>query len=204
MTITTERFKPVSNWEQDFNNITWQKYINLTSKLSQKILTANQSFDLIIAIARGGLVLSRLLSDSLNLPIAAFTVESYLNLQQQKMPEITHGLATVLDHRKILLVDEICDSGKTFMRGLSYLEELGAEKQSIATASLHLKKHAQFVPHYYAETTDQWVIYPYEIQETIKVLLPKWQKQGVSIEEITNRFLSWHFPKQQIEKYLNF
>ncbi len=195
-------FYNMSNWDQDFVNITWQEYINLVFALSQKILSTNQNFDLIIAIARGGLVLSRLLSDSLNLPIAAFTVESYLNLQQQKMPEITHGLTTILTNKKILLVDEICDSGKTFERGLKYVEELGAKKEYIATASLHLKSHAQFLPDFFVEKTDQWVVYPYEIRETIKALLPIWQKQGISTKDIKTRFLSWHFPKNLVNKFI--
>lgn len=188
-----------NNWHDRFLNITWSDLRNLTFTLFQKIGKTSSHFDLAIAIARGGLTITQLLSDHLKLPIAAFTVESYKNLKQEKLPHITYGLSTPLNGKKILLVDDVCDTGKTFLRGLAYLEELGAKRADIKSASLHYKPHAEVKPDFYVAETSAWVIYPYEVRETIEQLLPLWQKAGVAKAEMTQRFISWGFPPEQVE-----
>lgn len=189
-------------WQDRFLNISWEELGRLTFELGQSISHRNLQLDLAIAIARGGLTIAQLLSDHLKLPIAAFTVESYKNLKQEKLPHITYGLSTSLAGKKIFLVDDVCDTGKTFLRGLSYLEELGAKRENIKTASLHYKPHAEYKPNFFAQETDKWVIYPYEVRETIEQVFPLWQKEGTTLSEIKQRFLTWQFPKEQVEEFM--
>ncbi len=191
------------HWTEKFHNVTWPQFIDESLLLSQRIKKSGKKFDLIVAIARGGLTLAQLLSDSLQLPIASFTVESYKDLKQEKLPHITHSLSTSLHNKKILLVDDICDTGKTFVRGLEHLQELGAEKQNITTASLYFKPHAEYKPDFYFGETSAWVIYPYEVRETIAQVAPIWKQAGISNEEIQKRFLSFGFPHQQVASFLN-
>lgn len=192
----------MKNWADDFENVTWEKYVDLAFALSRKMTAENVKFDLIVTIARGGLTLSQLLSDSLKLPIAAFTIQSYKDLKQIKQPQVTYGLKGELKNKMILLLDDVCDTGKTFLRGLAYLEELGVKRENIMTASLHLKPHAKFQPDFYVQKVKKWIIYPYEIRETISALTKVWQKHNISKKEIINRFLMLQFPKEQVEKYL--
>lgn len=187
-------------WTDAFLNITWDEFRQLANTLSGKIAKTSKKYDLIVVIARGGLTLSQLLSDSLSLPIASFTVQSYQNLKQEKLPHITYGLKGSLDKKRILLVDDVCDTGKTFIRGLSYLEELGADTKLVSTASLHYKPHATFKPDFYVNQTTKWIIHPYEVRETIAQLTPLWKKENVSTEEIKQRFRSFEFPVQTISK----
>ncbi len=191
-----------SNWHKKFYIIGWEELRSKTFVLSQKILSAHLQLDLIVAIARGGLMIAQLLSDGLGLPIAAFTVESYKNFQQVFLPLITHGLTSSLKRKKILLVDDISDTGKTFLRALDYLEELGAHKSNVTTCALVLKPDSVYKPHYFIEETSVWVIFPYEVRETITQLVPVWKKDKVSTEETRRRFTSLGFPENQIETYL--
>lgn len=39
------------------------------------------------------------------------------------------------------------------------------------TATLHLKPSSQFVPDFYAMVTDAWIIYPWELYETIREII---------------------------------
>jgi hypoxanthine phosphoribosyltransferase len=160
----------VNDWKSQFLNVTWVQFRSQVWELSQQIAQQKLKLDLIVTIARGGLTLSQLLSDSLHLQIAAFTVESYKDLKQQSLPHITHGLNSSLSGHTILLVDDICDSGKTFVRGIKYLEELGAKGDAITTAALYYKPHAEYKPDFYIGETSAWVIYPYEVRETIEQL----------------------------------
>lgn len=188
----------MDDWQNKFLNVTWTDFVTLSFRLGQKIQTSTQSFDLIVTIARGGLTLSQLLSDQLSLPIASFTVQSYRDLQQVKQPQISFGVGGKIEGKKILLVDDVCDTGKTFVRGIAYLEELGAKKSDIATASLHFKPHAEYKPDFYVTETDKWVIYPYEVRETIAQLTSLWKKENISDKEMKKRFLSFGFVEEQI------
>jgi hypoxanthine phosphoribosyltransferase len=157
----------------DYLFLDWSTYHHQVFDLSQKIVKDSGRFDLIIAIARGGLTLGHLLSDFLGLPVASFTITSYHDLKQTTIPKIILKLGDKLHGKKILLVDDISDSGKTFVRGCQYLKTLGGGH--ITTASLLIKSGTTFIPNYYQQSVakDTWVIFPYEIKETVSSLKKK-------------------------------
>lgn len=193
----------MDNWQDKFLNVTWEEFRKLTYLLGERVGESQLKLDLIVAIARGGLTVAQLLSDQLALPIAAFTVESYKNLKQQQLPHITYGLSASLSHKKILLVDDICDTGKTFLRGLTYLEELEVRREDIKTLALISKPHAQYSPDFFAKSTSAWAIFPYEVRETIAQLVPLWKKDGVPLKEIRSRFLSFKFPGERVKQFVS-
>lgn len=190
-----------ADWQKKFLNLTWADFTEQATQLSQTIASEKKDLQLIVAIARGGLTLSHIISDILKLPIAAFTIESYKDLQQNSLPHITHGLTTSLRDKKILLVDEISDTGKTFLRGLSYLEEMGATRVDITTCSLYYKPHSQYKPDFFIGETSAWVIYPTEVRETIEALSSVWKKEGMSPEEIVTRLATLGFSSKQIKTF---
>ena len=168
----------------------WQELHNLTHTLSEKIEKSKNKYDLIVAVARGGLTISHMLSDFLHLPITTFTVSSYKDFKQTKMSKITLKIGNKLHNKKILLIDDVSDTGKTFIRGIKYLKELGAEE--IITASVFIKPWTKFTPDYYVESTDKWIIFPYDLKETITDL-----KKNTSAKDL----LTIGIPKYFIEKY---
>ncbi|MBI5614038.1 hypothetical protein HY947_03890 [Candidatus Gottesmanbacteria bacterium] len=193
----------MDTWQKKFTNITWNELRTGTFSLSKQIKDDPLKPDLIVAIARGGLSIAQLLSDSLQLPIATFTVVSYKDLKQSHQPKITYPLGSLLTGKKVLLVDDISDTGTTFKRAISYLMEQGVLKKDIITTALIHKPHSTYTPTYYCKETPNWVIMPYEVRETIEQLLPLWKKEGVAINEMEKRFLSLEFDKQQIDLYMS-
>jgi hypoxanthine phosphoribosyltransferase len=189
-------------WQETFTNITWRQLRTGSFYLSKQIETHAFKPDLIIAIARGGLTIAQLLSDCLNLPIATFTVVSYKDLKQSHEPIITHPLNSVLTGKKVLLVDDIADTGTTFKRGISYLLEQGVLEHDILTTALIYKPHSVYIPTYYYKQTSNWVIMPYEVRETINQLVPLWEKEAIPIDEMKKRFLSLEFDNNQIDYFL--
>ena len=147
-----------NNWQKQYIVLSWDHFQHLVFKLAQKIKRSTRKFDLIVTIARGGLALSQILSDILNLPVAAFTAQSYFDLKQQKIPQVTYGLATSLTGKRVLLADEVCDTGKTFLKGIEYLQSLQVKKQDITTCCLHYKLHAVYQPDFYVDRTSKWII----------------------------------------------
>lgn len=82
--------------------------------------------------------------------------------------------------KRILLVDEICDSGKTFERALTYLnsaEEEMSRPAAIKTACLVFKSKSLLKPDYYQDLIDKWVVFPYEVRETIEELKDKMSRE---------------------------
>jgi hypoxanthine phosphoribosyltransferase len=156
--------------------LTWSQYHLLIQKMAAAILHHSEPFDEIVAISRGGLTLGHLLSDLLLLPIYTFAIQSYSDIQSQGELKITQELHERISGKRILLVDDVSDSGRTFERALKYLKGLGAS--DITTVSLFYKPHSRFRPDYYAKQTKKWIIFPYEPTEMIKRITKKMESGG--------------------------
>lgn len=147
----------------DFIRITWESLEKDCIALAKKI--DSTKIDEIVSISRGGNVVSRLLSDLLDLPISHIAIESYADLQQEKEPIITQVSSRAFKGENILLVDELADSGKTFLRGLAYLKALPISH--IYTAAPYYKPHSIYRPDFWKKELDGWIIFPYEMHETL-------------------------------------
>lgn len=168
----------------DLHFISWENFHSSSFALAKKIKNSGEKFDTIVAISRGGLVLARILSDFLDLPIFNIAIESYTDINKAKEPRVSQDIGSAeIKNKKILLVDEICDSGKTFERAVSYLNSVGAAFRrpqgaetaplQIKSACLVLKSHSSFHPDFHKEIIDKWVVFPYEVRETIESLPEK-------------------------------
>lgn len=172
----------------NFTKLTWQTLEKDCLLLAQKI--QDTKVDEIISISRGGMVVSRMLSDFLNLPISHIAIESYVDLQQQKEPIITQVSSREFKGETILLVDELSDSGKTFERGLSYLQELPISK--VYTAAPYYKEHTVHLPDFTVKQLDSWIIFPYEVKETQKSFMKEFGSEEKALEMMrTLGFEEW-------------
>ena len=103
-----------------------------------------------------------------------------------------------LHNKSILLVDDVSDHGKTFKRGIEYLKELGVKK--ITTASPYIKTWTKHVPDFYIKATDRWIIFPFDMKESVDVLSKKYVKEGMSSAQIKRKLLQIKIPKYFVEK----
>jgi len=88
----------------------------------------------VMGLARGGLIPAVILSHRLNVPLVSVPLED------------------------TLIVDDICDSGNTFL-------EIYKQYPNLKFACLHFKPHTSvFNPTTYATTfnSDDWIVYPWE------------------------------------------
>jgi len=95
---------------------------------------------------------------------------------------ITAGLKAHIRDKRILLVDDIADSGRTLKRAIGYLKRF--RPKTIATVTMFYKPRSAFKPDYFAEQTDKWVIFPHEHTETILLLTKAMKNQKKSDDEI--------------------
>jgi hypoxanthine phosphoribosyltransferase len=135
----------------------------LCEKLAER--TKKYEPEILVGISRGGLVPVRLLSDLLGVKeVAIIRIEFYKSMKETHgYPKITQGLQNEVKGKRVLLVDDVSDSGRSLLVAKEYLHLKGAAEVKVAT--LHYKPHSHFKPNYYLEETSQWIAYPWETHE---------------------------------------
>ncbi|MEM4272037.1 MAG: phosphoribosyltransferase [Candidatus Bilamarchaeaceae archaeon] len=143
----------------------WEEVERAVLQIAEKIHSSGFRPDIIIGISRGGLVPARLLSDSLgNHELYTIRIGFYTGIgKTAKEPKILQDISLDVYGKKILLVDDISDTGASFSTAVSHLEKRGALE--IRAASLHFKPSSSFRPDFFAATTNEWIVYPWEKHE---------------------------------------
>lgn len=169
--------------QRTYLTVSWNEFHALIQKLAATILDhETHRVDEIVAIGRGGLSVGLMLSDFLRIPIFSFTIQSYTDIKKQGVLHVTERLGKSIRGKHILLVDDNADSGKTFLRALSYLRAL--HPASITTASVFYKPWSQFRPDYVARQTRRWILFPHEVTEWVYAFTKKMEKERKSKKEI--------------------
>jgi hypoxanthine phosphoribosyltransferase len=152
----------------DLLRISWEATIEYCEQLALKIKDYRP--EVIVGLSRGGLVPTRILSDALGInKVGVLGISHYTGLgKRSEIPVITQDLCMDLKGKRILLVDDVADTGKSLMTAKGYLERMGAREIRIAT--LHYKPNMAFRPDYFVMTTTSWVAYPWETHETEREL----------------------------------
>lgn len=145
-----------------FQTISWAQLHSLSYHLAERIQQQEVSYDAILAIARGGMPIASIMVDVMQLPVASITISTYQQMSQQREPVILFGTDN-LTGKRLLIVDDIADTGDTLIAASDYAKKQGALVTD--TATLFYKSHSKHLPTYYAEATANWVIFPFEVAE---------------------------------------
>jgi hypoxanthine phosphoribosyltransferase len=147
----------------EYKQLTWPQIEKDVTELAAQF---TNPFDVIIGVGRGGLIPAVLLSHRLNIrSIFNFSVQTYNNsnesLEEDVNQELDHHFIEKYSKKKILVVDDLSDKGKTLHYINKYLEE---HKLEATFATLYIKVSTTFVPNYYIRSYDdhQWLIFPWE------------------------------------------
>jgi len=175
---------------------TWEEYHELSQKLAEKLIIKEKPFDRIIGIARGGLTLGHIMSDFLRIPISMIAIQSYTDIKQQGQVTITGILHTSIKTQRVILVDDVADTGKTLVRAESYLRSY--QPESITTATLYFKPRSIFKPDYHIIETTKWILFPYEVTEMIILLSQKLVEEGKTKTEIQAELKKIGYSEDQI------
>ncbi len=149
--------------------ISWARFQSLCRQLVLRIDGAGFRPDLIVAIARGGYMPARVLSDFFGImDLACFRIEHYRGARKQAVTRIKYPLAADVSGRRVLLVDDVSDTGDTFDVATAHVRERG-EPAELRTAVMHHKVVSRFVPDFYAAkvTKWRWLVYPWAVMEDL-------------------------------------
>lgn len=171
--------------------LSWDDVYNLTLQLSERIVKSGYKPDVIVGIARGGWIPARILSDVLYAN-AMFNVriEYYSDVGiRGREPKVTQPLSISLEGKKILLVDEVIDTGDSLLHAIEHVKLQGVKE--VRSAVLHLKPRSKITPDYYMQKVDCWTVYPWEHRESIIALVKIFKKgdPSLSTKEIRERLV---------------
>jgi hypoxanthine phosphoribosyltransferase len=131
--------------EQRFEVPTWSRIYNMLIELADKVRTNCFEPDILVGISRGGWLPTRILSDLLENPyITSVGVEFYVGVYEtNREPVLTQPLSVNAFKKKILLVDDVVDTGKSAMLMKSHLIGKGAEETRTCYGD-NLKTHKRW------------------------------------------------------------
>jgi len=114
----------------------------------------------IVAIARGGLTLAHSLSQALDIrDVQTIIAISYSHDKQ--LPTIKIENIPKIKTSRVLVVDDIADSGRTFAEVMKVLKQSNLSCE-FKTASIFYKKNSIFQPDFKLKETDKWIEFFWE------------------------------------------
>lgn len=164
----------------------WDETHAMIKDLYLKIKKERYKPDVIIAIARGGFHPARELCDYLRVKeIESINVEHWgVSATPSSKAKITKKVGVELKGKKVLVVDDISDTGESLKVTIEYLEELGPK--GIKTATMQIREGTQFPPDFYVEALDNnnWIIHPWTEYEDYTQFLLEQTRTEKTMEEI--------------------
>jgi len=190
------------NKELEFEAPTWDQIYNMLIKLADRIRNSRFKPDVIVGVSRGGWPPARVLSDLLGNPnLANVRAEFYLGVAETKgEPTLTQPVSVNVAGKKVLVVDEIADTGKSLKLIKQHLIEKGATEVKIAT--IYYKPWSIIIPEYYEKETSRWVVFPWEIKETVRKIVKKCKEKETSAEVETAKLVKAGILKELVQKFL--
>lgn len=153
--------------------VSLQEVYNSSLKVAEKISASSIQFDAIVSIARGGFPPARFLCDFLNIErLYSVQIKHYASgAEQQEEAEVLNKSLGDIENRKILLADDVNDSGKSLKTALELLEPAAL----IKTAVLHENETSEIKADFAGERFSEWkwLIYPWARTEDVLEFLSR-------------------------------
>ena len=154
--------------------VSWSRVHDLCRRLAGRMREDGFSPEAIVAIARGGFAPARLLCDYLRvMDLTSLRVVHYQGVATSRAgARIVDPLARDLSGRRVLVVDDVSDTGDTFDVALEHMTGLGAPA-SVRTAVLLHKTTSRFIPDYFGARVRawRWMIFPWARVEDVSGLI---------------------------------
>jgi len=140
----------------------WGQIEGLVDRLLEQL---PRDFDALMAITRGGLVPAGLIAEKINQRNILVAAVMFYTDEGETLDEpvfLQFPSDALLTRKRILVIDDIWDTGRTAMSVKERIEAAGGQAE---IAVLHYKPtHSVFEegPDYYVVETDKWIVYPWE------------------------------------------
>jgi hypoxanthine phosphoribosyltransferase len=148
--------------------MTWDMLGEATRSLSQMVADDGYEPDMILGIARGGLLPAGAIGYALSIKnVYTMNVEFYTGVDERlDVPRILPPAPDFVDlsNGKILVVDDVADTGHTLKSVEEFCEGKVGE---VRTACIYEKSHSVVKCDYVWKHTDQWINFPWSDKEPV-------------------------------------
>ena len=159
--------------------ISFEEYTKIVEKLAIEIHKDYQP-TVLVGIMRGAAPIIDILSRILKLPTAYIVIQSYTgkgmedNQGKLMFAREISSLAKNEDFNKVLLVDDLSDTGLTLNKSIEWLKNYETTKdfiKEVKTACLWKKKSSKFEPDFcpIKLESDPWIVQPTEHYEELSM-----------------------------------
>ncbi len=142
--------------------LSWEGFGEVTRELSRQIVADGFVPEVVVAIARGGLLPAGAIAYGLGVKnCGAINVEFYTGIGTVlEAPEILPPAMdfAYLAGRRVLLVDDVADTGLTLQLAVKLLQDQGAEVRSV---TIYTKPGRVASPDYSWKETPLWIDFPW-------------------------------------------
>ncbi len=183
--------------------LSYEEVHELSLALFHRIRRSGWTPDVNVCIGRGGLFVLRSLQDffaaeGIRIPYQLVALERYEGVGKAGKVAIRGDVS--VGGKKVLVVDDVADYGDSLLAVRGLVESGGAAE--VRTATLHLKPWSKITPDYYVARTDAWIIYPWELYETLASLLKELAEDGATVEEAYEELVSRaHVTPQELRNF---
>lgn len=138
----------------------WETIHHAVDALTYQLQRTDKDADMIVAIARGGLIPGTMLAHKLNLPMQVVSARSYEGTRRTiyKPTEIV-GWDRNWEDKRIIVVDDILDTGATIQAIEDYRTTYIKRFVTLVTKRPYMKPTAHFI----TVDPDVWVKFPWEV-----------------------------------------
>ncbi len=137
----------------------YENFKNDTNSLINQV--KNFTPEAIIGIARGGLTLAHAMAEGLNIRDVQ-TIQTELYDETAKRDALSiFGTCKFSNIKRVLVVDDISDSGDTLKAVMTYLESEFSEIE-FKSATLFYKKTSVYEPHFWVNEANEWIDFFWE------------------------------------------
>jgi hypoxanthine phosphoribosyltransferase len=138
--------------------IEWPFFGELSRGLALKVARAYDP-ELVIGIATAGVIPGAVIAAILGREFHSLVVSrKYRSASERESPEIFGSAPREVRDRRVLIVDETCDSGETIRLALSAVHEAGASEIRTAVAF----RTGAYAPDFHAIATESTIILPWD------------------------------------------
>jgi len=186
-----------------FEVLDWNEIYDGCIELADQIKKNGFNPEIIVGVARGGWIPARILSDLLgNTFVASIKVEFYKGVAETaKKPVVSQQVSTSVAGKRVLVVDDVADTGESLVTVRQNLLSRGASEVKIAT--LHYKPKSVLRPDFYVRETSAWIVYPHERYEFVENRVAKFKAQGKSVSEAKEELVRIGLSRNLVEKFVS-
>jgi hypoxanthine phosphoribosyltransferase len=144
-----------------YKTLDWPTVREHVLRLASIVSSSGFAPSILVAVARGGWVPTRMLSDALGVKRIASIGLAYTDSSRKQLD--TYSMPTPISSAdRILLIEDVLESGKSLQLAQNKLQALGAE---VKTAALYTTLKTEFSPDFSLEVLLSPPTFPWEMKD---------------------------------------